>query len=82
MGLVLNLQVTHGFFSTKTDRTGSFLGQFLGRSRALICRVPKGRVFKREGYLGKCKDSVWEDWGTLGKIIKPPPLGPPPLTTL
>ena len=23
------------------------------------------------------KDSVWEDWGTLGKIMEPPPLGPP-----
>ena len=23
------------------------------------------------------KDSVWEDWGTLGKIREPPPLGTP-----
>ena len=28
--------------------------------------------------LGKPKDSVWEDWGTLGKIRETPPFGHPP----
>ena len=45
-----------------------------------FCRVPKGGVFKGGG------GGNWgtlriprEDWGTLGKIREPPPLGPPPL---
>ena len=41
------------------------------------CRVLKGEgLFKGRGYLGNPKDSVWEDWGTLGKIrgITTPPL--------
>ena len=29
--------------------------------------------------LGKRKDSVWEDWGTLGNLREPPPLGRPPV---
>ena len=34
---------------------------------------------KGEGmFLGNPKDSVWEDWGTLGNIREPPPLGSPP----
>ena len=33
------------------------------------CRVLKGGVSKGEGvFLGNPEDSVWEDWGTLGKI--------------
>ena len=31
------------------------------------CRVLKG-VSKVRGQLGNPEDSVWEDWGTLGKI--------------
>ena len=30
------------------------------------------------GELGNPKDSYREDWGTLGNIREPPPLGPPP----
>ena len=30
-------------------------------------------------FLGNRKDSVWEDWGTLGNIRETPPLGTPPL---
>ena len=45
---------------------------------SFFCRLPKGGVFKGGGNWGNPKDSVWEDWGTLGKIREPPPLGTPP----
>ena len=41
------------------------------------CRVPKGGVFKGGGNWGTLRIPR-EDWGTLGKIREPPPLGPPP----
>ena len=53
----------------------SFREQVIGFLR--VPGVSKGRVF-----LGNPKDSVWEDWGTLGNIREPLPLDTPPLTTL
>ena len=38
-----------------------------------ICRVLKGGVQGEGVFLGKPKDSVWEDWGILGKIRETPP---------
>ena len=44
--------------------------------------TPNNHRVQGEGvFLGNPKDSVWEDWGTLGNIRETPPLGPP-LTTL
>ena len=40
------------------------------------CRVPKGGVFKGGGNWGTLRIPR-EDWGTLGKIREPPPLGTP-----
>ena len=41
------------------------------------CRVPKGGVFKGGGNWGTLRIPR-EDWGTLGNIREPPPLGTPP----
>ena len=38
----------------------------------------RGGVFKGGGNWGTLRIPR-EDWGTLGKIREPPPLGPPPL---
>ena len=42
-----------------------------------FCRVPEGGVFKEGGNWGTLRIPR-EDWGTLGKIREPPPLGTPP----
>ena len=42
------------------------------------CRVLKGGVFKGRGNWGTLRIPR-EDWGTLGNIREPPPLGTPPL---
>ena len=45
----------------------------------MIYRVLKGGGVQREGvFLGNHEDSVWEHWGTLGKIrgITTPPKNP------
>ena len=43
----------------------------------MCCRVPKGGVFKGWGNWGTLRIPR-EDWGSLGKIREPPPLGTPP----
>ena len=46
------------------------------RGGVLYCRVLNGGVVQGEGlFLGNPKDSVWEDWGTLGKPLPLEPLG-------
>ena len=54
---------------------------FLEGGERLVYRVLKGPGgVQGEGvFLGNPKDSVREDWGTLGNIREPPPLGPSPL---
>ena len=47
-----------------------------------VLKGPGGGVQGEGVFLGNPKDSVWEDWGSLGNIRETPPLGPPPLTTL
>ena len=45
----------------------------------VLFRVPKLCLRGGGGTLGNCEDSVWEDWGALGKIRgvnTPPPKNP------
>ncbi len=61
------MEVEHGCISNI-----SFLSfRVISTEPWLCCRVPKGGV-QGGGVTG-------EDWGTLGKIREPPPLGTPPL---
>ena len=47
-------------------------GNFQGWEPRNLVTVPHENLKHQEP-----KDSVWEDWGTLGNIREPPPIGPP-----
>ena len=51
---------------------------FLVITHIFPCRVPKVGVFRGGGNWGTLRIPT-KDWGTLGKIREPPPLGTPPL---
>ena len=48
----------------RVEAPGSFSGEYL------ISRILKvgGGILAEGVFLGNPKDSVWEDWGTLGNI--------------